>query len=112
MFLSPIPPLENPCNPISYDLGLTEEYKKKQADIGPQEDAVQMRQRLADQDKNRRLKEMDALDRKQKETQGIGEKERHIREKHRLADEEKQKKLEGFKEMGKVMSQVYHAGEW
>ena len=71
-----------------------------------------MRQRLADQEKQRKLKDMVDLDKKAKDNQSIGEHERYIREKHQKAEEDRQKKLEGYKEMGKVMSQVYHAGEW
>ena len=80
--------------------------------MGKQEDAVHMRQRIAEHDKERKLKEMDKFAKIQRERTDIGERERAIRERHQKADEEKQKKLEGYKEMGKVMSQVYQAGEW
>ena len=70
-----------------------------------------MRQRMADSEKNRKLKEMTTLAKQQSENRDIGEHERYLREKHIKAEEERQKKLEGFKEMGRVMSQIYHAGE-
>ena len=87
----------------------TAEYERRKAEREKErEDAVQMRIRQAQSDKERRLKEFADMAKQGKKD--ISLTEDHIRKKHAEADALKAKKLEDMKEMAKVNAEAYNIG--
>ena len=68
-----------------------------------------MRLRMAEEEKQRKMKEFDAQAAQAKT--GVGASEEALRMRHAKAEEEKQKKLDQFKEVGKSMSSAYNVGQ-
>ncbi|KAK2160889.1 hypothetical protein LSH36_125g01008 [Paralvinella palmiformis] len=73
-----------------------------------QEDAVTLRLRLAEEQKRKKMEEFEKQAKGGKKDVGIVE--QALRAKLAAADAEKQKKIETITEIGKAMTQVYHAG--
>lgn len=69
-----------------------------------------MRQRMAEQDKQRKLKDLQdsaAVKTAQQEKAGTDV----VKQRMAIAEEEKQRKLEQFKEVGKSMSAAYNVSQ-
>lgn len=71
------------------------------------EDALAMRLRRAEEEKQRKLREYDEKAREQKE---IGAAEIAIRERHQAAELDRQRRIEQLVEMGRVMNATYNVG--
>lgn len=75
---------------------------------GQKEDAVAMRQRLAKEERERKMAAYNEEAKKGKQDPGIAEK--HRRERQAEAEKAKQKKIEQFNEMAATQAASYHAG--
>jgi hypothetical protein len=71
------------------------------------EDALAMRLRRADEEKQRRLQEFDEMARQQKE---IGARELAIRERQENAEKERQQRLDQLRESSRAMTGLYNIG--
>lgn len=71
------------------------------------EDALAMRLRRAEEEKQRKLREFDEKAREQKE---IGAAELAIRERHQAAELDRQRRIGQLVEMGRVMTSTYNMG--
>lgn len=89
-------------------LPLAEFEKRRKEREETQEDAVTLRLRLAEEQKRKKMEEFEKQAKGGKKDVGIVE--QALRAKLAAADAEKQKKIETITEIGKAMTQVYHAG--
>ena len=83
------------------------ERQRKEREAG-HEDAITMRLRLAEEQKQKKMQEFEKQAKEGRKD--IGTVEKNIREKRAAADAEKQRKLESYTEMGKTMAQAYNTG--